>query len=76
MQRTFAKIRECLRVIRTWVAWCAGYQDVTEAEKTTRVGQVFESVAPSYDLMNDLMSAGMHRLWKDRSARSASADTC
>lgn len=30
------------------------------------VGQVFSTVAPSYDVMNDLMSGGLHRLWKDR----------
>ena len=41
-----------------------GYQQVPEAEKATRVGAVFDSVAPKYDLMNDLMSAGLHRLWK------------
>lgn len=41
-----------------------GYQEVPEAEKARRVGDVFRSVAPSYDLMNDLMSLGMHRLWK------------
>ncbi len=35
-------------------------------EKTRRVGQVFSSVARRYDLMNDLISGGMHRLWKDR----------
>ncbi len=39
---------------------------VTLEEKTRRVGGVFTSVAKSYDLMNDLMSGGMHRLWKDR----------
>ena len=44
-----------------------GYQDVPTAEKTGLVGQVFSSVASSYDLMNDLMSVGLHRLWKDRS---------
>ena len=43
-----------------------GDQLVTPAEKTRRVGQVFSSVARRYDLMNDLMSGGMHRLWKDR----------
>ena len=37
-----------------------------EEDKERLVGDVFSSVAPSYDLMNDLMSAGMHRLWKDR----------
>jgi demethylmenaquinone methyltransferase/2-methoxy-6-polyprenyl-1,4-benzoquinol methylase len=41
-----------------------GFQTVTPEEKTRRVGDVFSSVAGSYDLMNDLMSAGMHRLWK------------
>ena len=46
-----------------------GYQDVTPEEKTARVGGVFTSVAGSYDLMNDAMSAGMHRLWKDRFVR-------
>src|SRR5687767_4431683 len=41
-----------------------GYREVPEAEKSQRVGEVFRSVAPSYDLMNDLMSLGLHRLWK------------
>jgi demethylmenaquinone methyltransferase/2-methoxy-6-polyprenyl-1,4-benzoquinol methylase len=43
-----------------------GDQLVTPEEKTRRVGHVFSSVARRYDLMNDLMSAGTHRLWKDR----------
>ena len=43
-----------------------GDQLVTPEEKTRRVGAVFTSVARRYDLMNDLMSGGMHRLWKDR----------
>jgi demethylmenaquinone methyltransferase/2-methoxy-6-polyprenyl-1,4-benzoquinol methylase len=42
-----------------------GHEDVTPEEKTRRVGGVFASVASRYDLMNDLMSGGMHRLWKD-----------
>ncbi len=46
-----------------------GYEDIAASEKTARVGDVFKSVAPSYDLMNDAMSAGMHRLWKDRFVR-------
>ena len=46
-----------------------GYEDIAPAEKTARVGGVFKSVAPKYDLMNDAMSAGMHRLWKDRFVR-------
>jgi demethylmenaquinone methyltransferase/2-methoxy-6-polyprenyl-1,4-benzoquinol methylase len=41
-----------------------GFQDVPEDEKSSRVRDVFKSVAPSYDLMNDLMSGGLHRLWK------------
>ncbi|HEV8501962.1 MAG TPA: bifunctional demethylmenaquinone methyltransferase/2-methoxy-6-polyprenyl-1,4-benzoquinol methylase UbiE [Casimicrobiaceae bacterium] len=41
-----------------------GYQEVAADEKTRRVRGVFESVASKYDLMNDLMSGGMHRLWK------------
>ncbi|HEX3062001.1 MAG TPA: class I SAM-dependent methyltransferase, partial [Usitatibacter sp.] len=41
-----------------------GFEEVPEGEKARRVGAVFESVAPSYDLMNDLMSLGLHRLWK------------
>lgn len=46
-----------------------GYQDVARDEKTARVGQVFTSVAARYDVMNDAMSAGAHRLWKDRFVR-------
>ncbi len=41
-----------------------GFQDVDEREKATRVAGVFHSVAARYDLMNDLMSGGLHRLWK------------
>ncbi len=47
-----------------------GYEDVAPAEKTRRVGEVFASVARRYDIMNDLMSAGMHRLWKDDFVRA------
>jgi demethylmenaquinone methyltransferase/2-methoxy-6-polyprenyl-1,4-benzoquinol methylase len=43
-----------------------GEELVSPEEKTRRVGAVFSSVARRYDLMNDLMSGGMHRLWKDR----------
>ena len=42
-----------------------GYEDVDPQEKTSRVRGVFSSVASSYDIMNDLMSGGMHRLWKN-----------
>ncbi len=41
-----------------------GFQAVPEHEKAGRVAGVFDSVAGKYDLMNDLMSAGLHRLWK------------
>ena len=41
-----------------------GFQEVPVEEKTYRVREVFNSVARRYDLMNDLMSAGLHRLWK------------
>jgi demethylmenaquinone methyltransferase/2-methoxy-6-polyprenyl-1,4-benzoquinol methylase len=43
-----------------------GDELVAPGEKTRRVGAVFSSVARRYDVMNDLMSGGMHRLWKDR----------
>ncbi|MEM1051219.1 MAG: class I SAM-dependent methyltransferase [Pseudomonadota bacterium] len=43
-----------------------GYEDVSPEEKTRRVGHVFTSVAKKYDIMNDAMSFGMHRGWKDR----------
>ena len=46
-----------------------GYEDVAPEEKTARVGGVFSSVAAKYDIMNDAMSGGMHRLWKDRFVR-------
>ena len=41
-----------------------GFETVAADEKTGRVRGVFDSVAPRYDLMNDLMSGGLHRLWK------------
>lgn len=43
-----------------------GDEVVTPEEKTRRVGRVFSSVARRYDIMNDLMSGGLHRRWKDR----------
>ena len=46
-----------------------GYEEVSPAEKTERVGSVFSNVARKYDVMNDAMSGGMHRLWKDRFVR-------
>jgi demethylmenaquinone methyltransferase/2-methoxy-6-polyprenyl-1,4-benzoquinol methylase len=46
-----------------------GFSQVTPEEKTRKVGEVFSSVAKKYDIMNDAMSFGMHRGWKDRFVR-------
>ena len=43
-----------------------GYEEVLASEKAAKVGAVFSSVAKKYDIMNDAMSVGMHRLWKNR----------
>jgi demethylmenaquinone methyltransferase/2-methoxy-6-polyprenyl-1,4-benzoquinol methylase len=48
-----------------------GFTEVDESEKARRVAGVFDSVARKYDLMNDLMSAGLHRLWKAFAVREA-----
>jgi demethylmenaquinone methyltransferase/2-methoxy-6-polyprenyl-1,4-benzoquinol methylase len=48
-----------------------GFEKVAEDDKARRVGGVFDSVAARYDLMNDLMSAGLHRLWKAFTVRQA-----
>jgi len=48
-----------------------GYESVSSREKVNRVMGVFSSVASQYDVMNDLMSAGMHRLWKRRMIATA-----
>ncbi|CAI4220011.1 unnamed protein product [Parascedosporium putredinis] len=50
-----------------------GFETVTEDEKTKRVAGVFHSVAESYDKMNDLMSFGWHRVWKDQFVSGLSA---
>ncbi len=50
-----------------------GFETVDEAEKTARVGEVFSRTAPNYDLMNDLMSGGVHHLWKDRRVKLSSS---
>ena len=42
-----------------------GFRDVAEGEKQTLVNDVFHKVAKRYDIMNDVMSAGLHRVWKD-----------
>lgn len=43
-----------------------GFQNVKESEKSAKVHGVFSSVASKYDVMNDVMSLGIHRIWKDR----------
>ncbi|MFP5296543.1 MAG: class I SAM-dependent methyltransferase [Alphaproteobacteria bacterium] len=50
-----------------------GFRDVDAGEKVRLVRGVFDSVASNYDLMNDLMSAGVHRLWKDAAAAKLNA---
>ena len=52
-----------------------GFQSVPEAEKRERVAQVFSSVATRYDIMNDLMSFGLHRLWKTFAVQLAGVGT-
>ena len=42
-----------------------GFQTVPEAEKAAKVQKVFTSVASKYDVMNDVMSFGIHRIWKE-----------
>jgi demethylmenaquinone methyltransferase / 2-methoxy-6-polyprenyl-1,4-benzoquinol methylase len=49
-----------------------GFRKVQQDEKSSLVAEVFKSVAPKYDLMNDLMSFGMHRLWKRFTIQQAS----
>src|SRR3974390_1135843 len=48
-----------------------GFESVRSEEKARRVAGVFHSVAENYDLMNDLMSFGLHRLWKSFAAERA-----
>lgn len=48
-----------------------GYQKVAANEKADKVADVFKNVAPRYDLMNDLMSFGLHRLWKQAAIKDA-----
>ena len=48
-----------------------GFTEVDESDKAQRVAGVFDSVASKYDVMNDVMSAGMHRLWKAFTVRQA-----
>lgn len=46
-----------------------GYEDIPADQKEERVGAIFSNVARKYDVMNDAMSVGMHRLWKDKFVR-------
>ena len=46
-----------------------GFRTVDESDKQRLVGNVFDSVASNYDVMNDLMSGGIHRVWKDSFVR-------
>ncbi len=52
-----------------------GYQEVSPEEKTEKVNAVFDSVASKYDVMNDVMSFGMHRIWKHQFAFLANVRT-
>src|ERR1700739_3302951 len=53
-----------------------GFRDVGAGEKQTLVNDVFHSVASRYDLMNDLMSAGLHRVWKDLMINALNPPRC
>jgi demethylmenaquinone methyltransferase / 2-methoxy-6-polyprenyl-1,4-benzoquinol methylase len=53
-----------------------GYEDIAPADKTARVGAVFSSVARNYDRMNDAMSGGLHRVWKDTFVRRVKPRAC
>ncbi len=48
-----------------------GYESVDWSEKQGKVNQVFHSVANRYDIMNDLMSGGVHRIWKNHTLRKS-----
>lgn len=53
-----------------------GYQDVSPEEKTVKVSAVFDSVASKYDVMNDAMSFGLHRIWKHQLVYLANVRPC
>lgn len=52
-----------------------GYQSIPVSEKTDRVAKVFHSVAKHYDIMNDLMSLGLHRVWKRQAIAAAQIES-
>ncbi|KAJ3314694.1 2-hexaprenyl-6-methoxy-1,4-benzoquinone methyltransferase [Boothiomyces sp. JEL0838] len=54
-----------IRILKRFNSTHFGFRQVDVKEKESLVKNVFESVAPSYDIMNDVMSGGIHRLWKD-----------
>ena len=56
---------QLLRTIRMFASTHFGFQTVDEAEKQAKVDKVFTGVARKYDIMNDAMSAGIHRIWKN-----------
>lgn len=56
-------VRQKARLMTKWTNF--GFESVSPGEKTRRVRDVFNRVAQKYDVMNDLMSCGIHRLWKD-----------
>src|SRR5438034_11414838 len=60
-----AALAECRVMDRPDQTTHFGFRDVPLGEKQTLVNEVFHSVAQRYDLMNDLMSVGLHRAWKD-----------
>lgn len=64
MEKTSSENSADAQVTQTSAQTHFGYRDVAVDEKVKLVGQVFHSVAGQYDLMNDLMSFGIHRIWK------------
>src|SRR3546814_17721534 len=65
----FVSPRMKARLMATSDTVSFGYEQVPAGAKTAMVGAVFSRVARKYDIMNDAMSGGMHRLWKDRFVR-------
>uniref|UniRef100_A0A915BK19 2-methoxy-6-polyprenyl-1,4-benzoquinol methylase, mitochondrial n=1 Tax=Parascaris univalens TaxID=6257 RepID=A0A915BK19_PARUN len=68
LRRTLSEIfplGDALACSQRFVSTHFGFQEVDETEKGNRVHEVFANVATKYDLMNDAMSLGIHRLWKD-----------
>ena len=70
MRRSSSSYKTASRALSTRTTHF-GFETVDEVSKKARVGDVFRRVAEKYDVMNDLMSAGVHRLWKDEFVRMA-----